>query len=145
MILSPNNKKPLEIGHYHGTEQYHSLKPLFKTVVTDGVKYVMDNDYSWFVTDSIAVIEHSKSIKKLFNNLSQGNLFLHITLDATDEDDIQMIIDDGDENILYIQNYPNIIADYSLPNDKLELYWVKGSHNDSNQMEGSVCMLVGEY
>jgi len=131
------SNKTLELGHYYGTQEYHSLKPLFHTVATDGVKYVMDNGYSWFITDSVAVIETPKEIPKLAKHLAEDN-FLSVVLDATDKDDIKMIIGDGNDNILYTQKYDFIIADYDLPNDKLELFWV----NDGSR---AVYMLTGEY
>ncbi len=55
------------LGMYYGTEQYHKLVPFIRTVVTDGVKYIMDNGYSWFVTDTLIEIEHSdKCLKEDF-------------------------------------------------------------------------------
>lgn len=134
----------LEINQFYGTEKYHKISDIFKSVVTDGVFYVYNGnkiknpgdyngDYSWFITDSLAVIEHHKSCV--------DQPFLHITLDATDKDNIQMIIDDGNENVLYTQNYDSIIVDYALPNNKLELYWVQG--NDLGSPD--VLELTGEY
>jgi len=125
--------KTLELGQYYGTEQYHSLKPLFQTVVTDGVNYVMKHDYSWFVTDSIAVIENPEDIKKLSEYLSKDK-FLTVTLNAIDKDKIKMIIEDGNGHVLYIQKYDCIIADHDIPENQLKMYWIDG-----------VMLLVGEY
>ena len=125
----------LEIGQFYGTQEYHSLY-LFRTVLTDGVQYVADNQYSWFVTDSLAVIEHPEEIKKLSKHLAKDN-FLTVTLDATKKDDIKMIIGDGNNKVLYEQKYKSIIADYGLPENKLKFYWIEGNP--------AVFLLVGEY
>ena len=126
----------LELGQFYGTQGYHSLKPLFQTVMTDGVKYVFENEYAWFITDSVAVIEYPEEVKKLAKHLAKDN-FLTVTLDATNKDDIKMVIDDGNENILYTQKYDSIVDEPALPDNKLKLFWIKGSP--------SVYMLPGEY
>jgi len=82
------------IGYFSGTEQYHRL-PFFETVATDGVIYLVDNGYSWFVTDAVAVAEAK------FKDMP----FLHITLKLLGDDKGQMVITDGDKNILYSQKY----------------------------------------
>jgi len=126
----------LELGQFYGTQAYHSLKPLFQTVMTDGVKYVFENEYAWFITDSVAVIEYPEDIPKLAKHLAKDNL-LTVTLDATNKDDIKMVIDDGNKNILYTQKYDTIVEKPALPDNKLELFWIKGNP--------SVYMLTGEY
>ena len=42
-----------EIGHFTGTEQYHNVGGCN---VTDGVDYIINNGYRWFVTDCLAVM-----------------------------------------------------------------------------------------
>lgn len=128
--------KTLELGQFYGTQAYHSLKPLFQTVMTDGVKHVFENEYAWFITDSVAVIEYPEDIPKLAKHLAVDN-FLAVMLDATDKDNIQMIIEDGNDNILYTQKYNTIVDKPALPDNKLKLFWIKGSP--------SVYMLPGEY
>jgi hypothetical protein len=85
-----------QMGHFTGTEQYHSMGPIFKDIViTDGVKYIMDNGYSWFVIDSLCVI-----VNKLRNHP-----FLTVQLKLLRGDAGIMLITDGNENELYTQRY----------------------------------------
>ena len=42
-----------DLGQYYGTTQYYNIMGVN---ITDGVEYIMKNGYSWFVTDTIAVI-----------------------------------------------------------------------------------------
>ena len=102
-----------DLGQFYGTERYH--KALNK-LVTDGIKYIMENGYSWFVTDAIVAI----------NTLEDG--FKVIKLKVKDNK-AEMIITDGDEKILYKQNY-----DYTDAKRELKLYYNQG-----------VLMLAGEY
>jgi hypothetical protein len=55
--LGISNKEPdLELKHlesFIGTTRYYRV---WNVNVTDGVKYIMENGYSWFVTDSIIEI-----------------------------------------------------------------------------------------
>ena len=48
-----------DIGNFTGTEQYHRLG-FFKTLASDGISYIIQNGYAWFVTDAVAVIENSE-------------------------------------------------------------------------------------
>jgi len=65
--------------------------------LTDGVKYIMDNGYAWFVTDTII------AIAKTHNLLIQP--FLTINLKLTGNNTADLIIEDGDYNELYRQHY----------------------------------------
>ena len=159
------------IKQYYGTESYHSLRP-FMTIATDGIKYVMDHGYSWFITDILAVIENPIEIKKLHSSIRKKALldphhclnlytqhtflenlsedkFLIITLNATDKNNIKMIIEDGDDQPLYIQKYDDINTNYDIPKNQindagnsipdipknqLKMYWIDG-----------VILLVDEY
>lgn len=107
-----------EIGNYHGTEQYHVIGGGFSTLATDGVAYIMNNGYSWFVTDSIAVLELQFK-KKDFLCIE-----LHIFGGQA-----KMVIKNGGGKELYVQ-------DYTTTNCKknLTLYWMN-----------NVLMLSSEY
>ena len=100
------------LGNFIGTTNYTKLS-LFKTVVTDGVSYLMKNGYSWFVTDALAVIDFSED-EKLKNEV-----FLSIKL--TLDDKPKMIITDGNDKILYEQNY-----NYTDAKCNLFLFWANG-------------------
>ncbi len=106
-----------EIENFIGTENYYRIG-FFKTVVTDGVKYVMNNGYSWLITDALAVIEYFKGME-----------FLVISLKINEDNSAKMIIDDGDGKVLYEQEYK-----WTDAKRELKLYWADG-----------VLMLNSEY
>ena len=87
--------------------------------VTDGIIYLMENGYSWFVTDAIAVIRY-----KLRNQE-----FLSINLKVRDGKAV-MIITDGNKKRLYTQKYEWTNAKIN----ELKLFYVDG-----------VLMLSSEY
>ena len=82
------------LGQFIGTTQYYGVLGFN---VTDGVKYVMDNGYSWFVTDALAVI-------KCYPKLRTAT-FLTVELKLTGDNEADMLITDGNENTLYTQHY----------------------------------------
>ncbi len=104
-----------ELRHFSGTEQYHRVMGIN---ATDGVAYIMQNGYSWFVTDAVAVI-----MTKL-----KGQEFLSIKLEVKDSK-AKMIITDGNDKTLYNQDYK-----YTDAKRDLNLYCTDG-----------VIMLSGEY
>lgn len=83
-----------DIGDFIGTESYHDV---WGIKVTDGVKYIMDNGYSWFVTDFIAVLRANKNL----NNEE----FLTIELKLNDGAGPDIIVTDGNKNKLYSNHY----------------------------------------
>ena len=85
-----------DLSQYYGTQHYYNV---FGVKVTDGVKYVMDNGYSWFVTDSVAVIRCKPEVRR--------EEFLTVELRLSEEADHEadLIITDGNENTLYRQHY----------------------------------------
>ena len=92
------------LEQFTGTQNYYNV---LNVNVTDGVKYVMDNGYSWFVTDAISVI---------ITDLKEQE-FLSIDL-VLDGDKGKMVITDGNKNILYTQNY-----DYTDAKRELKLFF----------------------
>jgi hypothetical protein len=104
-----------------GTQEYHNV---LGANVTDGVRYIMENGYSWFVTDSIVII---KMKPKLYREA--GN-FLQVKLTRTPETERAVItIDDGNEKILHTQK-----IEYTNAKRDLKLFFIDG-----------VLMLAGEY
>lgn len=94
-----------DIGQFIGTEQYH--RGWLDTNLTDGVFYICENGYSWFVTDAISVIktldyimeEEFLAIKLHIDKIEQredNGIWLH---KAT------MRIEDGNGKLLYAQQY----------------------------------------
>lgn len=82
-----------EIRNYYGTEQYYHMQ-LFDVNYTDGVNYIMENGYAWFVTDVLAVI------KTKFRNED----FISAELVLKENDNAELIMTDGN-NEIYKQKY----------------------------------------
>jgi hypothetical protein len=82
------------LSQFYGTQHYYDV---LGVNVTDGVKYVMDNGYSWFVTDSIAVIRGVPKVR--------AEPFLVVKLKRVGKSEADLIIDDGNENVLHTQHY----------------------------------------
>ena len=83
-----------DLESFYGTTQYH--KGWLNTNLTDGVAYVSENGYSWFVTDAISVIKTLPELK--------SERFLSIRLTIA-KDKATMLIEDGNYNVLYRQEY----------------------------------------
>ena len=81
------------LGQFYGTQQYYNVMGVN---VTDGIKYIMDNGYSWFVTDAIAVIRFTRKLK--------DQPFLAVMLEQADRE-ADLVITDGNDNELYRQHY----------------------------------------
>ena len=92
----PEQEKDLdlkEIGHFTGTQGYTNVLGLN---ATDGIVYIMKAGYSWFVTD-MAIIIKSKF---------KDEEFLCVKLEVdTQKNTAKAIIDDGNGNVLYTQDY----------------------------------------
>lgn len=106
-----------DIGQFIGTEQYH--KGYLNTLLTDGVVYIMENGYSWFVNDAISVLKYKKI----------NNVFIKLKAN-TQEHTAVITIEDGNGNIYYSQNYEYTDAKV----DELILFY-----------QNNVLMLIGEY
>lgn len=110
------------LEQFHGTQEYHSLEPLLPgAVVTDGVEYIMDNGYSWVVTDACAIILLERKLK--------GQAFVVVELKLLDNSEADIIYTDGNDNELYRQHY-----DYTNAKKGFKLYFTD-----------HVMMLPGEY
>ena len=82
-----------DLGHFTGTEQYHNV---MGTNITDGVAYIMNNGYCWFITDSLVII----------NSKLKNEEFITAKLKVnTEKKTAQMILTDGNDKILYTQDY----------------------------------------
>lgn len=108
---------------FRGTQNYYEFMGMY---LTDGIKYIMDNGYSWFVTDTIGVIIAHRGIRRYL----QKDDFLVIRLKVNREKKTaMMVVDNGNGKLLYIQNY-----DYTNAKRDLKLYYT-----------GKVLMLANEY
>jgi hypothetical protein len=82
------------LDNFTGTEQYHNV--LLGINATDGIKYVMENGYSWFVTDTVMIVIMEKAVK--------AEDFVKISLEVKDGK-ATVIYTDGDNRELYRQKY----------------------------------------
>jgi len=107
-----------ELGGFIGTQSYYAV---LGANVTDGVKYIMDNGYSWFVTDTLAVVKGLARLK--------AQPFLAVKLKRTANKEADVTIEDGNDNILHSQHYG-----YTDAKKDVTLYFVD-----------NVLMLSNEY
>ena len=107
-----------DLGHFTGTEQYHNV---MGTNITDGVAYIMNNGYSWFVTDAIISIRMTPRLKK--------EEFLVVKLIVKPDNEAVTEISDGNDNVLYTQKYG-----YTNAKQDVTLYYIT-----------KVLLLTGEY
>jgi len=107
-----------DLYNFTGTTNYY--KAYLGFLITDGVKYIMENGYSWFVNDALSII-HTMGWR--------DKEFLSIKLKLKGENEAVMIIDDGNGNVMYEQVYR-----YTNAKKELELFYSYG-----------VLMLSSEY
>lgn len=84
-----------DLGHFTGSDNFYKL---YNTTITDGIKYIMENGYSWFVTDSLVMIKSLKVCK------SMEFIAVKLVLDNTTMG-AEMRIEDGNGKIAYKQKY----------------------------------------
>jgi hypothetical protein len=115
-----------DLSMYYGTEQYHKIAPSIKTVVTDGVSYIMNNGYSRFVTDTLIKAEDMIKTKQISNEESE---FLVFKLHLDTKNQAVVTIEDGNNKIFHEQKY-----EYTNAKKELVLFLTDG-----------VLMLSNEY
>jgi len=98
------------LGQFIGSQQYFKV---LGANVTDGVKYIMDNGYSWFVTDALAVIMFKPELRR--------EPFLTVELKRAEDSEADLIITDGNDHTLYTQHY-----DFTDAKRNLKLYCENG-------------------
>ncbi len=111
------------LDNFHGSEHYYRLMGGINA--TDGVHYVMQNGYSYFVTDAIAVL---KAHPRLQQYLSHDD-FVVVKLQLLPNKQARMLMEDGNGHELYRQTYT-----YSDAKVNLELFYT-----------GGVLLLANEY
>lgn len=82
------------LGQFTGTMNYYEV---LGSKVTDGVKYLMDNGYSWFVTDFLVMAKMKRALRK--------EAFLSIELELMEGSKGKMIVTDGNNTSMYKQRY----------------------------------------
>ncbi len=110
-----------DLGNFTGTESYHKISLYPNVNLTDGITYVMNNGYSWFITDMLAVVRTKEEIR--------NEDFLSITLVINKDKTAIAKITDGNEKVLYKQEYK----------------WTNGKKNLNLYLTNNVLMLSQEY
>lgn len=125
--METEQKPDLELkalGGFIGTQQYYRE---MGTLYTDGVKYIMENGYSWLVTDALAVIKFSRKLR------AEPFLVVKLIVDL-ETSEACLTIDDGGKGepakVLYRQKYGYTDA----KRKEVNLYFVD-----------NVLMLASEY
>jgi len=108
------DKELKELHIFNGTEKYYDI---LNAKCTDGIKYLMENGYSWFVTDALVILKNK--IKEPFCTVKL----------EVEEEMAMMIITDGDTKELYKQEYK----------------WTDAKRNVKCFFTDNVFMLSGEY
>jgi hypothetical protein len=127
MVIKMANEKDLELKALHqfnGTTKYYEYIGMN---VTDGIVYIMNNGYSWLVSDAIFTIYFDIRIKEHLKK----DKFLVIKLKVNRENKTAKVtFEDGNNNVLVYHIYDYTDAKV----DELVLYYVDG-----------VLMLSNEY
>lgn len=87
------DKELKALSSFIGSQHYYNV---YGFKATDGVKYVMDNGYYWFISDSL--------IAAKMKGLTAREEFLSIEL-RLNGNKADMLITDGNNNELYKQHY----------------------------------------
>ena len=114
------------LNSYYGTQNYYQYMGV---LFTDGIRYIMENGYSWFVTDAIAVIVAHQKIRRHLQNDDFLTIKLKLNKDEDGYTTADMIFEDGNYNELYRQHY-----DFTDAKKDLKLFYT-----------GNVLMLSSEY
>lgn len=110
-----------ELNKYYGTENYYNVMGVR---ATDGIMYVMNNGYSWVVTDAIVILKMKPKVR--------AEEFVVIKLSVKEGKNgkyAEITYDDGNGNILFRQKYQ----------------WTDAKRGFTMYYTGGVLMLQGEY
>jgi len=121
------DKEDLELkalNQFNGTLNYYRYLGI---LITDGIVYIMQNGYSWLVSDTIITILYDKRIREYLKNEN----FLSIKLKVNKENKTAKVtFEDGNYNVLAYKLYDYTDAKV----EELVLFYVDG-----------VLMLANEY
>jgi hypothetical protein len=84
-----------ELDEFHGSEHYYPI--MCGINATDGVRYLMENGYSWMVTDAAVILRLQPTVR--------GQGFVVVRLKLLEEGRAKVVYDDGNGNLLFEQGY----------------------------------------
>lgn len=108
-----------ELGNFCGSEHYYMLMGGINA--TDGVHYVMQNGYSWLVSDASVILRMEPTVRE--------QDFVVVRLKLLPEGRANVVYEDGNDNMLLEQSY-----EWTDAKRELELFFADG-----------VLMLANEY
>lgn len=79
---------------FFGTENYYDV---FGVTVTDGIKYVMSNGYSWCISDVCVLLKLNEKLKT--------QEFVSVKLKVLSDKKAVITYEDGNNKILFKQEY----------------------------------------
>jgi hypothetical protein len=124
--MRPETEQPdlelRDLETFYATQNYYKYMGV---LLTDGIKYIAENGYSWFVTDAVSIIVAHPKIRRY---LARDN-FLTIRLKLNGDKTAEMIFEDGNYHKLYRQHY-----EFTDAKRELTLFYVD-----------NVLMLSNEY
>lgn len=112
-----------ELKQFYGTEHYYSIPPS-SMLATDGVKYFAEKAEAYWLITNIA-------INKQMNEKLKDHTFVVVKTKKKDDGGILVQYEDGNYNVLLIEEYPLS----NLPDDGEYSIWV----------EYNVLLLPGEH
>jgi hypothetical protein len=118
------DKELKALYQFNGTEKYYKY---FGVLITDGIVYIMNNGYNWFVSDTIITILSSERIQKYLKN--ENFLSIKLKVDLNNKT-AKVTIEDGNNNVLDYMLYSYTDAKI----EELVLFYCNG-----------VLMLANEY
>jgi hypothetical protein len=113
------------LSHFSGTETY--TKAWGGVLLTDGVKFVCDNNASWLISDMCVILKMEDKIRQ--------ESFIAIKFKLND--DLKSCVvkyEDGNSNLLYKQSYKYTDFNKHFQETEITFYYTDG-----------VLMLSGEY
>ena len=79
------------LGSFYGSEHYYRLMGGINA--TDGVHYIMENGYSWMVSDAAVILRMEPKVR--------GQDFVVVRLKLLPEGKAKVVYEDGNDNILF--------------------------------------------
>jgi Family of unknown function (DUF6876) len=120
--LESHHEPDLELknlSNFYGSEHYYRLMGGINA--TDGVHYIMENGYSWMVSDAAVILRMEPKVR--------GQDFVVVRLKLLPEGKAKVIYEDGNDNTLFEQSY-----DFTDAKKELELFFTD-----------NVILLASEY
>lgn len=126
------------LNNFTGSETLYGMGPLFKAVITDGVKFLGDEAQCfWLITDSLSWICQKVPGK----NYDDGFMVIELKPAADGSADLRITTGNDGDPVLYTQHYES--HSFPLP-EGIKLYAVWSQASEERGQEWHV-LLTSEY